>query len=853
MKKYEQYSQDDIAYVHETLIQPELPEQPLVLLRKEKEGDLYEACFKLELSGVTRKESDRQASDKSEAKDNDQTDTSQNVLLSGISSNQRIDFTYKTVRDEQRKMQVGLEITGYSKGETPAEAVGTLLRLWHNLSVTLGTKGDEYCFAPVIEPERLTEKEHTGVWVGIIRPAGIAIQTNQQPPVGFMQGRLLQKKTGVIVVPESENKKNRQFDAIVRGSAGNPYEITVKISISPLMLREDEVRKISIALDWLRNGEKKQISYHDYIEGGIEDEKVMTALQNSLSLWIKNPYGFRINCIAISEKPIPEAFLSLIGKEIFNNSPVTLTMQKIIHEADSHHRQHEEQEIFDLQDCVNSAALLPPLLPGVKALLDHGTKRLFRKAGWNISNEGILIGTVNTGTTEKDVRFSRSDRSRHCYIIGATGTGKSTLLYNMIRQDIENGDGVCVVDPHGDLYQQVIETIPKNRFNDVILIDPSDFENAVGINFLECQGRFKSVQMNFVTNEMIKVFDRLYDLRNTGGPIFEQYMRNALLLCMDNDIGATLMDIPMVFEDKKYRNFLKARCNSSVVVNFWTKQAEEAGGEASLNNMAPYITSKLNQFTTNALLRPIIGQLKSTIDFRKAMDERKILLVNLSKGLLGELDTQLLGMLIIGKVFSSSMGRILQRPEERYPFFLYVDEFQNFTTDAVAHLLSEARKFCIYLTLANQNLSQLSTGSGSKNILDAVLGNVGTTLILRIGAIDSQKMEIYTKPELLAQDLQDLPDFHVAGRILVKNTPSRPFVFETLLPEKRSNHKHIDKIIESSNRKYTTPVKKVEEDINSWRINYETLYSLRESVEDDFDNKMDTNYGDDSLLEKWSI
>jgi hypothetical protein len=578
---------------------------------------------------------------------------------------------------------------------------------------------------------------------------------------------------------------------------------------------------------------------------------VINGLQNTLNLWLKNPYGFRIECAAFSDNPIPSSLLSLIGKELFNNSTISVSMQRNALNENGIQNELHGQAFLDLQDCINSAASLPPLLPSVNALIGCGTKRIFRKGVLNIPGDGILLGNVNTGNATREVRFSKSDRSRHCYILGATGTGKSTLLYNMIRQDIENGEGVCVIDPHGDLYQQVLESIPERRFEDVILIDPSDFENTVGINFLECQGRFKSVQMNFITNEMIKIFDRLYDLRHTGGPIFEQYCRNALLLCMDNDIGGTLMDIPMVFEDSDYRQFLKSKCKSPIVVNFWTKQAEEAGGEASLKNMAPYITSKLNQFTSNALLRPIIGQHKSTIDFRKAMDERKILLVNLTKGLLSELDSQLLGMLIIRKVFSSAMGRIVMQPEKRPPFFLYVDEFQNFTTDTVAHLLSEARKFCIYLTLANQNLSQLSAGSGRQNVLDAVLGNVGTTLIFRIGAVDSQRMKIYTKPELNAQDLQDLPDFHVAGRILVKNAPSRPFVFETLSSNNGIHRIDVDRILKTSRKKYTTPVKQVEEEIISWRKNYKSFESRSLAIKNV--PEVDTYYEDDPLLEKWSV
>jgi Helicase HerA, central domain len=328
----------------------------------------------------------------------------------------------------------------------------------------------------------------------------------------------------------------------------------------------------------------------------------------------------------------------------------------------------------------------------------------------SLKNEGILIGHAVSSSVRAEVNFARADRSRHAYIIGATGTGKSTLLFNMLRQDIENGEGVCLIDPHGDLHAQILNVVPRRRKDDVVIIDPCDFKHAVGINFLECSDSYKPIQMNFIVNEMIKIFDRLYDLRTTGGPMFEQYMRNALLLVMDSDYpGATLMDIPAIFEDKDYRKFLLDRCYSRIVKSFWTKQAERAGGEAALENMSPYICSKLNQFTTNALLRPIIGQSKSTINFREAMDKGKIILVNLSKGLLGELDAQLLGMLIIGKIFSAAMGRVTMRPEKRKPLFLTIDEFQNFTTDSVAHLLSEARKFGIYLTLANQNLAQLST------------------------------------------------------------------------------------------------------------------------------------------------
>ncbi len=326
------------------------------------------------------------------------------------------------------------------------------------------------------------------------------------------------------------------------------------------------------------------------------------------------------------------------------------------------------------------------------------------------------------------------------------------------------------------------------------------------------------MQINLIVNEMIKIFDHLYDLRQTDGPMFELYMRNALLLVVDNDAPGTLMDVPRVFEDKDYRDYLKCICKNPLVVRFWSEQAERAGGESALANIAPYITSKLNQFTHNALLRPIIGQCKSTIDFRQLMDHRQILLVNLSKGLLGELDTPMLRMLLIGKLFFAAMGRVDVPEAQRTPFHWYVDEFQNFTTGTVAHLLSESRKFGIRLTLANQNMAQLNRGYCRDSLIEAVLGNVGNLLVFRMGAADAEKLVTYTRPELGSQDLQYLPDFHAVARLLKHNTPLRPFVFQTLPKQKRmmtaqTTRMVRDTILNNCRMHYTRSVLEVEREI----------------------------------------
>lgn len=809
MKKeleFENRSKERTAEV--TFVRPEHPEQPIIRVRERRERACFEAQFALELVGVTKNRTNLEATDKREETNKPDTTRYRKSLIAGLSSNQGLQFIYAGGKDDHGNPHFNWKVLGLSKGLSFEEVTASARQLFQNLNVTLKAVRNDYSFTPVIRGD-LSNDETTDEWIGTIRPAGIEIAASDSLPIGFRSDHRRGENRRVIVVPHDDKCASEAFDAVTAGAFGCPSSVRVMLSVTHFMLSESDLKSIALALKWLKNQEVKQIRFHDSVEEGVEDEELLKRLKNNLELWLKNPSGYRIICNVLSSEPIPGSYLSMIGRELFN-CPFSITMRKKA-------EQNEERceiDALDLRDCMNSTSPMPACFPSKAALLNCGVSSVLSLPAVNLKNDGILLGHVAMNSSRAEVNFARADRSRHCYIIGATGTGKSTLLYNMLRQDIENDEGVVLIDPHGDLYKQVLISVPKRRTKDVVLIDPCDFDYTVGINFLECNDFYRPVQMNFIVNEMIKIFDRLYDLRQTGGPLFEQYMRNALLLIMDDEFGgATLMDLPMVFEDSEYRRFLKDKCKDPFVESFWTKQAEEAGGDASLRNIVPYITSKLNQFTTNALLRPIIGQSKSTINFRDVIDEGKIILVNLSKGLLGELDTQLLGMLIIGKIFSSAMGRVSLSPEKRRPVFLYVDEFQNFTTDTVAHLLSEARKFGICLTLANQNLSQLSTNSGRQNILDAVLGNVGTILSFRLGAMDAEKMQSYTKPEIQAQDLQELPDFHAAGRLLNKNTPSKPFVFKTLPAENGADRIDTDFVIEASRWRYSTLIKQVEDDI----------------------------------------
>ncbi|HRH32780.1 MAG TPA: TraM recognition domain-containing protein [bacterium] len=428
----------------------------------------------------------------------------------------------------------------------------------------------------------------------------------------------------------------------------------------------------------------------------------------------------------------------------------------------------------------------------------------------NLPTEGLLLGTNMFRGVTQEVKIKPVDRLRHTYIIGKSGVGKSFLLANMAIQDILAGHGICMIDPHGDLIDDVLRRIPENRADDVIIFAPSDIERPVSINLLEFDPRYPE-QKTFVINEMIGIFDKLYDLKATGGPIFEQYMRNAMLLIMsDPESGSTLMEIPKVLADASFRNLKLSRCSDPTVVDFWRKEAEKAGGDAALANVVPYVTSKLTSFISNDMMRPIIGQQKSSFNLRDIMDSSKILLVSLPKGIVGELNAYLLGMIIVGKILMAALSRADLASADRKDFYLYIDEFQNFTTDSVCQILSEARKYGLGLIMAHQYIGQL-TKKGDNAIKEAVFGNVGTIMSFKVGSEDAEFLKKEFSPVFNEYDLMNIEKYTAYVKLLIDNSTSRPFSMKTPWPlagEERDDMP--GKLKHLSRMKYGEPREKVE-------------------------------------------
>jgi hypothetical protein len=388
----------------------------------------------------------------------------------------------------------------------------------------------------------------------------------------------------------------------------------------------------------------------------------------------------------------------------------------------------------------------------------------------NLPNSGIILGDSVFRGDRKPIRLTDEDRLRHLYIIGQTGTGKSVTMTNMMIQDMQDGNGFAAIDPHGELIEQLLERVPPHRAKDVIVFDPGDLSRPLGLNMLEYDFN-KPEQKTFIVNEIQAIFNRLF-AKETMGPMFEQYMRNTLLLLMGDmqNEPATLMEVPRVMSDPLFRARKLERATDPTVLDFWTKEASKTSGETSLANMTPYITTKFGNFTTNEYIRPIIGQSRSAFNFRKVMDEKKILLVNLSKGKIGDINAGLLGMIITTKILMAALSREDASKEERTPFYLYIDEFQNFTTDSIGTILSEARKYKLGLTLAHQFIAQLED-----KIREAVFGNVGNMLVFRVGEPDTEQLEKILAPEFNARDLISIQNLNAVVKILIKGQPTRPF------------------------------------------------------------------------------
>ena len=467
----------------------------------------------------------------------------------------------------------------------------------------------------------------------------------------------------------------------------------------------------------------------------------------------------------------------------------------------------KEQIILNLEEittCMHfPASHMGKAAPGLKQ-----SKTGTSSVPLDVPKVGTLLGVnINRGE-ETEVFIAPEDRMRHFYSVGQTGTGKTTLMKNMIIQDIKAGSGVCFIDPHGSDVVDILANIPPERFADVVYFDPAEVERPMALNMLEFDRRFPE-QKTFVVNEMFNIFQKLYGaVPESMGPMFEQYFRNATMLVIeDPESGSTLLDVSRVMSNKAFRDLKISRCKNPIITQFWKEIAEKAGGEASLANIVPYITSKFDVFLSNDIMRPIIAQEKSSFNIREIMDNKKILLVNLSKGRLGDINSHLIGLILVGKILMAALSRVDSFGKNMPDFYLYLDEFQNITTDSIATILSEARKYRLALTVAHQFIGQLE-----EKIKNAVFGNVGSMAVFRVGTEDAEFLEKQFTPVFTQTDISNLDNFNAYIRLLSGGRPIKPFNIK-IMPPSKGNPDQVSKLKELSALTFGTPRAEVEEKI----------------------------------------
>ncbi len=413
------------------------------------------------------------------------------------------------------------------------------------------------------------------------------------------------------------------------------------------------------------------------------------------------------------------------------------------------------------------------------------------------------------GTTEfrgENVQFglNQPDRIYHCYIIGKAGSGKSTLMENMCYSDILKGKGMGLIDPHGEFAEKLINYIPKERIKDVVYINPSDIEWPVAFNIIE---EVPLEMRHIVKSGLMSVFKKIWP--DVWSARMEYILSNTILALLEYK-GATLLSINRMLADNQYRKSILEHVTDPMVKAFWYDEFDKYSEKFKNEAIAP-IQNKVGQFISNPLIRNIIGQVETKIDMRTIMDESKILIVNLSKGLTGEENCALLGALIVTKIQLAAMSRADMPVEKRIPFYLYIDEFQTFSTESFANILSEARKYKLNLILAHQYISQLD-----ESVKDAVFGNVGNLIAFRIGIEDALALEKEFQPEVEARDLVNLSSYTYYIKMIINNIPSRPFIARQLGPLVAYTETFSNEIIENCHRIYGTPREEVEEYIKKW-------------------------------------
>lgn len=531
--------------------------------------------------------------------------------------------------------------------------------------------------------------------------------------------------------------------------------------------------------------------------------ELASSAANLVRSWLRHPSGFAVDCVVRSSARLGEVARRRLAADVFGERPFEMVRRFVLPMPQSLAQP-------TLAWACTPEQGVPALLPGISLLPSLGVPLHFPAPAVALPRSGAFLGTTVCGRRSSAVFLPSESRSRHVALFGATGSGKSSLLTQMIAEDIADPNrrcGVGLLDPHGETYQRILGMIPPERAEDVVMVDTSELLNTACINPLEGM-QDDPLHAQFVVGEIMSLIDMLFEVKDSSGPMLRANLRHLLLLSACRpDCHGTILDAIRILEDSDFRDYLLSKCKDRNVLDYWTNFKKTRGSENGYAEWIPYLMARLSPFTSSPIMKRLINRPDSTIDLAQAMADKKIVLFNLSKGVLQDIECQVLGSLIMMKFFSAALGRAQKPLEQRTPFHLYVDEFQTFATDSVPRLFSESRKYGLCMTTANQSIGQLANRWGRSNITSAILANTATKFLFRLAPEDIEIMTPYFRSQFDAEAMANLPDFHAVACMPHQNRPLPPFVLRAnLAVANPDRHVPVASLLNLARSRYTVPV-----------------------------------------------
>lgn len=643
-------------------------------------------------------------------------------------------------------------------------------------------------------------------------PSGVVVTTkpadSRFEQKAWQQGSVLGNLMGVDrdasrhIWPFPKDLANESLTAPLYEPMELPETLEINIRIHAFSLSVEVCEEIHKTLFRVLSGNMVVFHPDSPITSYSSSAELATSAAELMRSWLRHPSGYAVDCVVRSSTPLGEVARRRLAVDVFGYRPF-----EIVRRFDMTEPQPLAQPT--LAWACTPAQGIPALMPGLSQLSSLGVSLHYPAPAVALPHSGAFLGTTVCGRRSSAVALPPESRSRHVALFGSTGSGKSSLLSQMIAEDIadpQRSCGVGLIDPHGDLYQRVLGMIPPERADDVVLVDTSDILNTACINPLEGM-HDDPLHAQFVVGEIMSLIEMLFEVKDSSGPLLRANLRHLLLLSASHPgRHGTFLDAARILEDSDFRDYMLSKCKDRNVIDYWQKFKETRSSDHGFAEWLPYLMARLSPFTSSPIMKRLINRPDSTIDLAQAMADRKIVLFNLSKGVLQDIECQVLGSLILMKFFSAALGRARVPEEQRAPFHLYVDEFQTFATDSVPRMFSEARKYGLCMTTANQSLGQLDNRWGRSNIAESILANTATKFLFRLGPSDMDTLKPYFNPQFDAEAMASLPDFHAVACMSNQNRPLPPFVLRANLAATNPD-KHIPAadLLNLLRSRYTVP------------------------------------------------